>query len=421
MAYGVDRGHRFRHAGGMKIRAACLFLIAFVPFTLTAMADLAPPPQAPPTEAAEKLPGVALAEAVSQITGVAVSPLLGVCGVGLWEYYKATPEARAALPWFCSPWFWGGGFVLLGLLFAKDLFGAAVPMMLKKPFDMLELFEDKASAIVASAALLPLLNNEIAEVFGGSVRVAATIPGSAAATPVLASVILVPLALVAFFAVWLCNHAVNVLLLLSPFKLADLLLKLMRGAFLILLSVLAAIAPVFAAILCGLLILVALRFAPRAFRISFFGTVMSFDFLRSLVWRSYEPRAIRAFLARRAGTAFPALTFGRLERDGAGLLFVSRHLIVGPRKTISLPGAPGSELERGFLYPTLRVPDAAAESGRRQFHLLPRHRQETERVAAALGVDAVVDPAVVRGVKAAFRKVADAFTPGQPQLTSTSP
>lgn len=405
----------------MKSRAARLLLFAFVLFSLPALGDIAPPPQDPSTQAGERLPGVALAEAVSQLTGVAFSPLLGVCGVGLWEYFKADPAARVTLPWFCSPWFWGAGFLLLGLLLGKDLFGTAMPLVLKKPFDMLELFEDKASAIVASAALLPFLNSELAEAFGDSVRVASTGMGTATATPVLATVVLVPLALIAFFAVWLCNHALNVLLLLSPFKLADLLLKLMRGAFLILLTLLAAIAPVLAAILCGLLILVALWFAPRAFRISFFGTVMSFDFLRSLIRKPRKPRSIRAFLARRAGPAFPSLTFGRLETSETGLVFVSRHLVFGPRKSLGLSATPGMELEKGFLYPTLRLPDASAESGQRQFHLLPRHRHDPDGVAAALGVVTVVDPAVVRGIKAAFRKVAEAFAPGQPRLTSTSP
>lgn len=405
----------------MKTRAAFFLLIASVSFAPTLRADLAPPPQDRTTQAGERLPGVALAEAVSQLTGVAFSPLLGVCGVGLWEYYKADPAARAALPWFCSPWFWGAGLTLLGLLLGKDILGAAMPLVLKKPFDMLELFEDKASAIVASAALLPFLNSELAEAFGASVRVASAGMGTATATPVLATVVLLPLALVAFFAVWLCNHALNVLLLLSPFKMADLLLKMMRGAFLVLLTLLAAIAPVFAAILCGLLILVALWFAPRAFRISFFGTVMSFDFLRSLIWKSREPRSIRAFLARRAGAAFPALTFGRLERAEAGLVFVSRHLVFGPRKSLALPATPGMELEKGFLYPTLRLPDTTAETGQRQFHLLPRHRHDPDGVAKALGVVSVVDPAMVRGIKAAFRKVAEAFSPGQQRLTSTSP
>ena len=34
------------------------------------------------------LPGVTLSEGVSEITGVAISPLLGVSAMGAWTYYK---------------------------------------------------------------------------------------------------------------------------------------------------------------------------------------------------------------------------------------------------------------------------------------------------------------------------------------------
>lgn len=394
----------------MTRRVPCLFAIAAFCFATPMFADVAPPPD-PATQAGERLPGVALAESVSQLTGVAISPLLGVCGVGVWEYFKASPETRDGLPWFCSPWFWGGGFGLLGLLLAKDVFGSAMPVMLKKPFDMLELFEDKISAVVASAALLPFLNHQLSAVFDRPATVALSELTTASATPVLAMVVLFPLALIAFFAVWLCNHAVNVLLLLSPFGMVDLVVKAMRLGFLAFLTLLAAVAPFLAAVLCGVLVIMALWLAPRAFRISFFGAVMSFDFLRSMVWNPGETRVVRAFLARRAGTAFPSLTFGRLQRTESGIEFTSRHLVFGPRKSLRL-GA-GAELEKGYLFPGLQVDEPAS-----RFHLLPRHRQDLARVAESLGVTAIIDPPMVRGVKAAFRKIADAFAPGQARITS---
>ena len=66
------------------------------------------------------LPGVSLAEGVSEITGVAISPLLGVSAVGAWKYWQADEEMRARLPWYCHPWIWGSGLALLGLCFLKD-------------------------------------------------------------------------------------------------------------------------------------------------------------------------------------------------------------------------------------------------------------------------------------------------------------
>src|SRR5687768_10667588 len=108
------------------------------------------------------LPGVALAEGISQITGVAISPLLGVSAVGAWRYYRTPAALRERLPWFCHPVAWGFGLGLLALCFLKDLFGTATPALLKKPLDLLELFENKVSGLVASAAIVPLIAAQMA-------------------------------------------------------------------------------------------------------------------------------------------------------------------------------------------------------------------------------------------------------------------
>ena len=51
-----------------------------------------------------------LAQTISLITGVAISPLLGTGAVGAWRYFQVkTPQERANLPWFAQPWFWFAG------------------------------------------------------------------------------------------------------------------------------------------------------------------------------------------------------------------------------------------------------------------------------------------------------------------------
>src|ERR1017187_8442453 len=60
-------------------------------------------------------PGVGIAQTLSTITGVAISPLLGVATVGCYQYIKCDndPEKLAKLPWFGSPLFWVPAFLLL--------------------------------------------------------------------------------------------------------------------------------------------------------------------------------------------------------------------------------------------------------------------------------------------------------------------
>jgi hypothetical protein len=285
--------------------------------------------------------------------------------------------------------------------------------MLKKPLDVIELFENKLSAIVASAALVPFLDRQIAQVFAreeGPVAAAglaasglATIDPALAQSPTLLIALLVPLFLIAFFAVWLSSHALNVLILLSPFGFLDLFLKATRFLFVVFLALLSAVAPVLAAIFCGMLILAALWFAPRAFRVCLFGSVMSIDLIRSLVRKSERHENTRAFLARPVGS-IAALSLGRLEPSAEGeVVFSSRFLLVGPARRVILPSAAELELEKGLLFPSLRRREDAATL----LHFLPRHRHDLAHVAGKLGIARIADPALVRGVKAAFRWVSE--------------
>lgn len=373
----------------------------------------------PARPSAERLPGVALAEGITQLTGVAISPLLGVSGVGAWKYFSTGKGERPDLPWFCHPVAWGIGFSILALVMLKDVLGAAMPAVLKKPLDVVELFEDKISAVVASAALVPFLDHEIAKVFAGqgspvsmtgfAAAGLATIDPVLAHSPALLLAVLVPLSLVAFFAVWLSSHALNVLLLFSPFGMLDLFLKTSRVLFLGFLALFSAVAPVLAAVLCGVLILVALWFAPRTFRLCVFGTVMSADLLRSLVRRSDRHEKTRGFLARRS-RGLPALTFGRLEREEGAVIFSSRVLLLGPARRIVLSASERLDLEKGVIFPSLREEGIGSEKADVIVHLLPRHRHDLRHVSEKLDIRRIQDHAVVRGVRAAFAWVRESVS-----------
>src|SRR5882724_9512288 len=94
-------------------------------------------------------PGKEMAQTLSMITGVAISPLMGVGAVGAWEWWQAnTPEKKAKLHWFANPLFWVPALLLVGACFVKDSAGIALPPVLKKPFDVAETIEHKISGLV---------------------------------------------------------------------------------------------------------------------------------------------------------------------------------------------------------------------------------------------------------------------------------
>src|SRR6478736_176741 len=113
---------------------------------------------AAPAKPAEKTPGLEIAALLTQVTGVAISPLLGVSAIGAYRWVQAsTPEEKARLPWYSSPAFWLCGLLLVGAVAAKDVAGATLPPGWKKPLDIADTFENKISGLVAAGAVIPSL------------------------------------------------------------------------------------------------------------------------------------------------------------------------------------------------------------------------------------------------------------------------
>jgi hypothetical protein len=361
--------------------------------------------QAAPAATAKQeqyLPGVALSQGITEITGVAISPLLGVSSVGVWRYWQTPAEARPLLPWFCQPWAWGAGFVILGLCFLKDSLGTALPGVLKKPFDMIELFENKASAAVASAAFVPVIASQMAQHFKAEhpdvvVPTASLFAASFAGIDVLW--FFVPLSVLAFLLVWICSHAINVLIILSPFSTVDAVLKIARTSLLASVGLIYAIAPWLAALICLVIIAIAAWLAPSALRLAIFGARFAADIL--LPWRGKRratPDTPHAFTLGRLG-GLPARTGGRLValEDGSTVFRYRRWCILDER---SIPLPDGSRLvSRGLLSPSLvhRSGDAAEIE---VLLFLPRYRGHEDAIAGHMKCHGVRDHAFARGFAA---------------------
>src|SRR4051794_24897627 len=106
---------------------ALALCLSFLSLPLLAATGPAPKAAGPAKAAApaEKTPGLELAALVTQVTGIAISPLLGVSAIGAYRYFQAgTPQEKAALPWFAHPGFWFFGLLLVGAVAAKDALGA---------------------------------------------------------------------------------------------------------------------------------------------------------------------------------------------------------------------------------------------------------------------------------------------------------
>lgn len=357
------------------------------------------------TSKARPTPGLEAAQAISTITGVAISPLLGVSGIGVWTYYKAPIEKRAGLAWYAQPWFWGPALLLLAVVFIKDTFGTALPTVVKKPLDVLEAFENKISGLVAAGAFVPL----IATIFSAMGEESALYGDAGLAMidgATLLNVLAVPLAVAAFVVVWMVSHVINVLILISPFTTVDAALK---SARLFLLSTVAATAwanPYVGAAWSLVIILICALLAGWALRLMIFGSVFTWDLLTFRSRRfTVEPEANWVFTARAIGQT-PVRTYGKLSRGPQGELVVNyRPWLLLPRQKLALP-AGRYAVGRGLLYPEIVQIDGNAAA---VLTMPPRCCGHEAQIRSLYALDGVRDVGLIKGLKAVWNWLRGTF------------
>lgn len=333
--------------------------------------------------------GVKAAASLSEVTGIAISPLLGIGGLGAYKYYRAKPSERASLPWYAQPWFFGAALLVVGICMAKDIAGPVVPTSLKKPLDVLELFENKASALLATGVIVPIALEVFEQVkphLGGQLDLAG-LHFAAVSWAWMGDLIAVPVALITFAVVWLVSHTINVLILISPFTTVDAALKSFRAAILGTVAGAGALDERLGGAWALIVVLVCVLLAPWAFRTVTFGTVFAWDFL-SFRRKRFVPsnEGNRVFSARRVGEA-PSRSYGTLRRAPAGHLeFSWRPWLVFPARTEPVP--PGRYIVgRGLIYSEiLRVEGDETSDA---FDLPPRCNGHEDSLARAYGLDAV--------------------------------
>lgn len=359
------------------------------------------PPSAETSAGKTKLPpGYEAAETLSLITGVAISPLLGVGAVGCYQWVKnaGLPEAeRRPLHWYAQPWFWVPALLIVALVFLKDTLGTAAPTLLKKPMDVAEAVENKISGLIAAGAFVPL----ITQVFPEALEPSASLSALGFATLDLSSllnVLMVPVAVAIFIIVWLASHAINMLILISPFNTVDMALKSFRLFLLSLVATTHWIHPYLGALFAIALIVLGYFIAGWSFRLLIMGTNFIWDYLTFRRFR-FLPRsnANWMFTAGKWG-GMPVRTMGRLCRDARGQLqFEYRPWLLLPKKVVSLPQGPWW-VGRGLFYPEILVGREGPEL-QPLFTLPPRYRTHEEDVCRVYQMQGVCDIGLLRGFK----------------------
>jgi MFS family permease len=382
-------------------------LVIVVPFALAAATT------APAAPKGDRSPAAPIASAVSTITGIAISPLLGTGAYGAYQWATAKDAAtREKLPWYAQVTFWLPALLIVAICAAKDGLGAAVPPGWKKPLDVLETVENKLSGLVAAGAVVPFAVSAMTKIFfesGGVAQAGAPVfvPSGVAAIHLAAvdftwllNLLTVPFGIAVFAVVWLASHAINVLILLSPWGAIDAGLKATRTALLGLVTLSATINPWVGAVLSVVVIVVAYLVAGWAFRLTVFGSVFCWDFFTRRRNRFTPQENDNAMFAGANCPGVPVRTYGRLvQRTEGGLEFVYRPWLLLPPKSAPIPVEPKSlAVGEGLLFS-----DIVTDEGQTLFSLPPRYRGHEEVVARAYLMGGGVRPAGLRKAWSALR------------------
>jgi hypothetical protein len=383
------------------LSVACVLIV--VPF-----AWAADPAKAAKATKADRSPAAPIATTISAVTGMAISPLLGTGAYGAYQWMSADEATRASLPWYAHWGFFVPALLLVGACAAKDAFGAVVPPGLKKPLDVLELVENKASALVAAGAVVPFTMASLAKMIGTDAA-----PTASAATGGLAmvsvgaidwspilSILTIPFGIAMFVVVWMASHAITVLILLSPWGAIDAALKSLRTALLGLLTLGATINPWIGALLSLVVIVIAYLVAGWAFRLTCFGSIFCWDFCTGRKGRFTPADNGNTMFAGRNFPDVPVRTYGQLVQTPAdGLEFHYRPWLVLPVKTAKVP-AGALSVGRGLFVSTI-----VGEGNHTLFLLPPRYRGHEEALARLHGFAGGVTDAGLRKAWSALKEL----------------
>jgi hypothetical protein len=336
----------------------------------------------------DRSPAAPIATAISTVTGIAISPLLGTGAYGAYQWWTAKDDAaRAALPWFAQVQFWLPALLVVGICAAKDSFGAVFPPGWKKPLDVVETIENKFSGLIAAGAVVPFTMAAVSKVLAGTDAATnstwtstgmAMLPLGAIDFSWLLNILTVPFGVAVFLVVWMASHAINVLILLSPWGAIDAALKGVRTGLLGLLTLSASMNPWVGAGLSVVIIVVAYFASGWAFRLTTFGTIFCWDFFTIRRRRFVVRENGNKLFAGGNLPGVPPRTYGRLHLLSTGNYeFAYRPWLWRPAKNVSVPGESGSLAVGKGLF----ISSIVNDGDETLFILPPRYSGHEEAIA----------------------------------------
>jgi len=342
-----------------------------------------------------------LANTMAILTGTANNTLLVSGAIGAYKYYTTPDETRNLLPWYYRPWFWVICLALVAFAYIPSIPANIfnLPPTISK---FIELCNKKIGLLLASPILFDTcisLVKQLAETASSVITVdkqyvyasSSIIPweGLSGAAQVFWFIAIVPMLFFVFFAMWLLNYGFDVLIFLCPFGWIDLLLKIARGIFFVLLLVTAIYFPQLVYVLIIPVMVISILLFGWSVRRAIMGLVFLKDFIIRKKEVSVDENGILVFSGSNKGIKTKSI--GKLTEKDGDLFFSYRRFFLF-RNTVTIDRSE-MVLRKGFLYSTIHNRGIAV------FALPPRYQKVAEEVTAYLGADRMEESSLKKGLK----------------------
>lgn len=348
--------------------------------------------------ARDSSPAAGISAALATLTGIAISPLLGTGAYGAYRWATTDEAQRGSLPWFAKTGFWIPALLIAGACAFKDTLGTILPPGFKKPLDVLETIENKCSGLVAAGAVVPFTMDAISKLLlSGGAQGAMMMPTGLAMIGFGAidfswvlNLLTVPFGIAVFCVVWMASHAINALILLSPWGAIDIALKAARTSLLGLITLSTTLNPWVSATLSIAVIIISWLVAGWAFRLTVFGSIFCWDFF-TLRKHRFKLAATenKVFSSNRlCARGVPIRTYGRWvnEPENGRWRFVYRPWLVLAERSVEVP-ATKPHVGKGLFISSVQDGDGTL------LILPPRYRGHEDEVARTYGVEGGVQDA----------------------------
>lgn len=363
--------------------------------------------------------GKIIAQEISKITGVAISPILGISVLGAYSYYTTPVEERDSVPWHARPAFWMPLLLVLFAILLKDSSKIILPKIILIPLDAIEtLLEKNLSAALAILVLLSSITGRGLEHFqltsGGpvfSILASAHAAGSVVGTASYGVVelwFLSMLVTVVFALVWVVSQSFNFLILLCPSSWIDLGLTISKNFLISLLLGSYLIHPYLGFAVSSVVILISVFLFARSYRFVIFGTVVSFDIVfRKTLQQEKANDHIKAF-AGSGLSGVPALSYGKLAEQDNMLVFRYRPWLIRPSRIVRTAFACDQcEVGKALLAPVIITSGKNEKRYTNLFRLRPLYKSHESSVAKILQLKGVRDISFGKSLKEGFAWVGE--------------